>query len=189
MDPRNDYWRQNAPSVFQVKIATTQGDFTIEAHRDWAPRGVDRFYNLVRAGFYDDSRFYRVIHDDFAQFGIAGNPTIASVWRNQSFQDDPVTQSNTRGFIAYAMTGPDTRTTQLYIVMGDRSRQDKDGFAPIGKVVAGMEIVDKLYSGYGESSGGGMRGGKQAPLFEGGSAYLDSNYPKLDKLLGAAVVP
>ncbi len=189
MDPRNDYWKRNAPPLFQVKISTTQGDFTIEAHRDWAPRGVDRFYNLVCAGFYDDSRFYRVIRGDFAQFGIPGDPIIASVWRNQSFPDDPVTQSNTRGFVAYAMTGPDARTTQLYIVMGDRSRQDKDGFAPIGKVIAGMEIVDRLYSGYGETAGGGMRGGKQAPLFEGGNAYLDTAFPKLDKLLRAAVTP
>ena len=189
MDPRNDFWKQNAPSLFQVKISTTQGDFTIEAHREWAPRGVDRFYNLVRAGFYDDSRFYRVIRGDFAQFGIPGDPAIASVWRNQSFPDDRVTQSNTRGFVAYAMTGPDARTTQLYIVMGDRSRQDKDGFAPIGKVIAGMDVVDQLYSAYGESAGGGMRGGKQAPLFEGGNAYLDSTFPKLDKLLRAAVTP
>ena len=189
MDPRNDYWKQSAPPLFQVKVTTTQGDFTIQAHRDWAPRGVDRFYNLVRAGFYDDSRFYRVIRGDFAQFGIPGDPAIASVWRNQSFPDDRVTQSNTRGFVAYAMTGPDARTTQLYIVMGDRSRQDKDGFAPIGKVIAGMDVVDQLYSAYGESAGGGMRGGKQAPLFEGGNAYLDSTFPKLDKLLRAAVTP
>jgi homoserine O-acetyltransferase len=189
MDPRNDYWKQSAPPLFQVKVTTTQGDFTIQAHRDWAPRGVDRFYNLVRAGFYDDSRFYRVIRGDFAQFGIPGDPAIASVWCNQSFPDDRVTQSNTRGFVAYAMTGPDARTTQIYIVMGDRSRQDQDGFAPIGRVVAGMEIVDKLYSGYGETAGGGMRGGKQAPLFEGGNAYLDSTFPKLDKLIRAAVTP
>ena len=189
VDPRNDYWKQSAPPLFQVKVTTTQGDFTIQAHRDWAPRGVDRFYNLVRAGFYDDSRFYRVIRGDFAQFGIPGDPAIASVWRNQSFPDDRVTQSNTRGFVAYAMTGPDARTTQLYIIMGDRSRQDKDGFAPIGKVIAGMDVVDQLYSAYGESAGGGMRGGKQAPLFEGGNAYLDSTFPKLDKLLRAAVTP
>jgi homoserine O-acetyltransferase len=189
MDPRNNSWKQNAPPVFQVKIATSQGDFTIEAHRDWAPLGVDRFYNLARAGFYNDSRFYRVIRGDFAQFGIPGDPVIAKVWRNETLKDDPVMQSNTRGFVAYAMTGPDTRTTQLYIVMGDRSRQDKDGFAPIGKVVAGMEVVDKLYSGYGESAGGGMRGGKQAPLFEGGNEYLDANFPKLAKLLSASVTP
>jgi homoserine O-acetyltransferase len=130
-----------------------------------------------------------VIRGDFAQFGIPGDPAIASVWRNQSFPDDRVTQSNTRGFVAYAMTGPDARTTQLYIIMGDRSRQDKDGFAPIGKVIAGMDVVDQLYSAYGESAGGGMRGGKQAPLFEGGNAYLDSTFPKLDKLLRAAVTP
>ncbi|HEY2013369.1 MAG TPA: alpha/beta fold hydrolase [Bryobacteraceae bacterium] len=187
MNPGDDYWKQNAPGLFQVTIATTQGDFTIEAHREWAPRGADRFYNLVRAGFYDDSRFYRVIRGDFAQFGIAGNPLLAGIWRNESFPDDSVKQSNTRGFVAYAMTGPDARTTQVYIVTGDRSRQDKDGFAPFGKVVAGMDVVDKLYSGYGETSGGGMRAGKQARLFEGGNAWLDADFPKLDRLLHARV--
>jgi len=187
LKPQDDFWKQNAPAVFQVNVATTQGDFVIEAHRDWAPRGVDRFFNLVRAGFYDDSRFYRVIHGDFAQFGIPGDPAIGGIWRNVIFPDDSVTQSNLRSFVAYAMTGPDARTTQLYIVTGDRSRQDKDGFAPIGKVISGMETVDKLYSGYGENAGGGMRGGKQAPLFEGGNAYLDSNFPKLEKLMRAVV--
>jgi homoserine O-acetyltransferase/O-succinyltransferase len=188
LNPKLDYWKQNAPPVFRVKVSTTQGDFTIEAHRDWAPRGVDRFYNLVRAGFYDNSRFYRTIHNDFVQFGIPAEPSIAAIWRNDAIKDDAVVGSSTRGYIAYAMTGPDTRTTQLYIVTGDRSRQDKDGFSPFGKVIEGMEVVDKLYSGYGETSGGGMRAGKQAPVFEGGNVYLDTNFPKLDKLLSAEVV-
>jgi homoserine O-acetyltransferase len=187
-NPKSQAWAQAAPPVFQVKVATTRGAFTIEAHRDWAPNGVDRFYNLVRAGFYDDSRFFRVIHGDFAQFGIPGNPEIAAVWRSAAIPDDPVTQSNTRGMAAYAMTGPDARTTQIYIVTGDRSRQDKDGFAPFGNVVQGMDVVDKLYSGYGESAGGGMRGGKQGKMFEGGNAYLDQEFPKLDKLLSITVI-
>jgi len=187
-DPKNEYWRHNAPEMFQVKIATTQGDFTIEAHRGWAPLGVDRFYNLVRAGFYDNSRFYRVIQGDFAQFGIAGDPVVAAAWQKESFPDDPVKQSNVRGYVAYAMTGPNARTTQIFILMGDRSRQDKDGFAPFGQVVAGMDVVDKLYAGYGEGAGGGMRGGKQAKIFEGGNAYMDSAFPKLDKLLRAMVL-
>ena len=116
------------------------------------------------------------------------NPEIAAVWRTQTMPDDPVKQSNTRGFVAYAMTGPNARTTQIYIVTGDRSRQDKDGFAPFGKVVDGMDVVDKLYAGYGETAGGGMRGGKQARLFEGGNGWLDKEFPRLDKLLSAAVM-
>jgi len=187
-NPRDGYWGGAAPGVFRVKVDTSKGDFVIEAHRDWAPYGADRFYNLVRAGFYDNSRFYRVIHGDFAQFGIAGNPEIAQMWRSQAILDDPVRQSNTRGFIAFAMTGPDTRTTQLYIVTGDRSRQDRDGFAPFGKVVEGMDVVDQLYSEYGERSGGGMRAGRQAKLFEEGNAYLDANFPDLDRLIRAAVL-
>jgi homoserine O-acetyltransferase len=188
LNPRSEVWAVAAPPVFRVKVATTQGPFTIEAHRDWAPHGAGRFYHLVQAGFYDDSRFFRVIQGDFAQFGIPGNPQIAADWRNQTMPDDPVKQSNTRGFVAYAMTGPDARTTQIYIVTGDRSRQDKDGFAPFGKVVDGMDVVDKLYSGYGESAGGGMRAGKQARMFEGGNAHLDNEFPKLDKLISAVVM-
>jgi homoserine O-acetyltransferase len=188
LDPAGDYWKRSAPPVYRAKVATTQGSFTIEAHRDWAPRGADRFYNLVRAGFYDDSRFFRVLAGDFAQFGIPGDPLLAATWRGASFPDDTVKQSNVRGYVAYAMTGPDARTTQIFVLMGDRSRQDKDGFAPFGKVVDGMEVVDKLYSGYGEGAGGGMRGGKQAKIFEGGNAYMDAAFPKLDKLLRAWVL-
>ena len=188
LDPAGDYWKQNGPAVYQVKVATTQGSFTIETHRDWAPRGADRFYQLVRAGFYDDSRFFRVIAGDFAQFGIPGDPLLAATWRHASFPEDPVKQSNVRGYVAYAMTGPGARTTQVFVLMGDRSRQDKDGFAPFGKVVDGMDVVGILYSGYGESAGGGMRGGKQAKIFEGGNAYLDAAFPNLDKLLRATVL-
>ncbi len=188
LNPKDGFWRERAPEVFRVKVATTRGEFTIEARRAWAPMGVDRFYNLVRAGFYDDSRFFRVVPDYIAQFGIGGDPKVASVWRNETIADDPVVQSNTRGFIGYAMTGPHARTTQLYINLRDNSRNDAQGFAPIAKVVAGMEVVDQLYSGYGEDSGGGMRAGKQAPMFEGGNAWLDAGYPKLDKLLRARVV-
>jgi homoserine O-acetyltransferase len=189
LNPKDPFWNERAPEIFAVKVETTKGDFTIEAHRSWAPIGVDRFYNLVRAGFFDDSRFYRVVSAYIAQFGIPADPRIAAVWRNQGMPDDPVRQSNTRGFIGYAMTGPGARTTQLYINYGDNSRNDAQGFAPIAKVVAGMDVVDKLYAGYGENSGGGMRAGKQAPLFEGGSIYLDREYPLLDRLRRAALQP
>jgi len=185
--PADPFWNTRAPAVFHVKVETTQGAFTLEVRRDWAPIGADRFYNLVRAGFYDDSRFYRVT-PRFAQFGIAGRPEIASVWRNVAIPDDPVRETNTRGRFAFAMTGPDTRTTQIYICITDMSSQDKDGFAPLGTVVEGMEIVDKLYNGYGESAGGGMRGGRQARIFEEGNAHLDRDFPKLDRLVRASVV-
>jgi homoserine O-acetyltransferase len=188
LDPAHDYWKRNAPALYRVKVATTKGDFTVEAHRDWAPLGADRFYNLVRAGFYDDSRFFRVIAGDFAQFGIPGDPVLAAAWRNASFPDDPVKRSNVRGYVAYAMTGPSARTTQIFVLMGDRARQDKDGFAPFGIVTHGMDVVDKLYSGYGEGAGGGMRGGKQARIFEGGNTYMDATFPKLEKLIGAMVL-
>jgi cyclophilin family peptidyl-prolyl cis-trans isomerase len=148
MNPKHNLWSQRSPDVFKVRMETSKGSFVIEAHRDWAPRGVDRFYNLVRAGFFDNSRFFRVRPGFIAQFGLPADPAIAAAWKEQTIPDDPVRQSNTRGSIAYAMTGPGTRTTQLYINLSDNSRLDKDGFAPIGKVVEGMEAADKLYAGY-----------------------------------------
>jgi cyclophilin family peptidyl-prolyl cis-trans isomerase len=179
---------QPAPETYRVKVETIKGSFTLEVTRALAPLGADRFYQLVESGFYNDSRFYRVISGRFAQFGIAGDPRIARIWRDKPFPDDPVRARNTRGTFAFAMTGPNTRTTQIYINVTDQPRQDADGFAPFGKVVEGMEVVDKLYSGYGESSGGGMRGGKQGKLFEEGNAYLDREFPLLDKLVRARVV-
>jgi len=187
-DPAAPFWKAQAPDTYRVRIESTQGNFTLEVHRAWAPIGADRFYNLVRAGFYDDSRFYRVTQR-FAQFGIAGRPEIAAVWRNVAIPDDPVRESNTRGRFAFAMTGPDTRTTQIYICLTDMSAQDKDGFAPLGTVVEGLDIVDKLYNGYGESAGGGMRGGKQGRIFAEGNAHLDEDFPKLDKLIRASLLP
>jgi cyclophilin family peptidyl-prolyl cis-trans isomerase len=188
MNPKHQRWSQRSPDVFKVRMETSKGSFVIETHRDWAPRGADRFYNLVRAGFFDDSRFFRVRPAFIAQFGIPGDPVIAAAWKEQTIPDDPVRQSNIRGSIAYAMTGPNTRTTQLYINLTDNSRLDPDGFAPIGKVVEGMDIADRLYAGYGEDAGGGMRGGKQGKIFEGGNPYLDREFPSLDKLIRATIV-
>jgi homoserine O-acetyltransferase/O-succinyltransferase len=176
-----------APQQFHVRITTTKGEFALEIHRDWAPRGADRFWELVLARYFDDSRFFRVVPNYIAQFGIAGDPAMAEEWRERTIADDAVRQSNTRGTIAYAMTGPGKRTTQLYINLVDNRQLDAQGFAPIGRVSSGMEVVDSLYSGYGENSGGGMRAGRQAPLFEGGNQWLDGQYPKLDKLLAATV--
>lgn len=187
-DPKDAFWSQTAPGVFRVRIETTNGFFVIEAYRDWAPRGADRFYNLVRAGFFDDSRFFRVDPRYIVQFGIPGDPAIASVWRNQTFPDDPPKQSNLRGTIGFAMpTNSNSRTTQLYINLVDNVRNDSAGFALLGKVVEGMDVVDHLYSGYGESSGGGIRAGKQERLFTEGNAWLDHDFPKLDKLVRATV--
>lgn len=188
MNPHHKFWNRRAPDVFRVKFETGKGDFVVEARRGWSPRGVDRFYNLVRAGFFDDSRFFRVRASFIAQFGIAGDPSVAAVWQNQTIRDDPARQSNARGFVTYAMTGADARTTQLFINLADNSRLDREGFAPIGKVIEGIEVVDQLYAGYGEDAGGGMRGGKQAKIFAGGNVYLDREFPQLDKLLRAGVL-
>jgi len=185
-DPTAAFWKKHAPARYRVSIETSRGAIVLDVHREWAPVGADRFYNLVRAGFYDDSRFYRTTQR-FVQFGIAGRPDVAQIWRDRKIQDDPVKETNTRGRFAFAMTGPDTRTTQIYICKVDMSAQDKDGFAPLGTVVEGMDVVDKLYAEYGENAGGGMRGGKQGRIFAEGNAHLDRDYPKLDKLIRATV--
>ena len=151
-----------APDVYRVQFHTTAGDFTVEVHRDWAPNGADRLHQLVTAKYFDDSRFYRVVAGRWVQFGIAGDPKVAQAWRKRTIADDTLRQSNTIGTVAFANTGPDTRATQIYINLGDNSRNDGEaGFAPFGKVIAGMDVVEKLYSGYGEKSGGGMRAGHQ----------------------------
>ena len=188
IDPGDKRWNEAGPESFRVRFETTKGPFVIEAHRNWAPIGVDRLWNLVRAGFFDDSRFYRVRAGYIVQFGIPGKPAIANVWRDLAMPDDPVLQSNKRGFVAYAMTGPNTRTTQIYINLVDNTQLDGQGFSPIGQVVEGMDVVDRLYAGYGEESGGGMRAGKQGKLFEEGNAYMDREYPKLDRLTRATLI-
>jgi len=168
------------PARFYVRFDTSQGAFTVEVTRDWAPRGADRFYELVRNRFFDGQKFFRVRAGFIAQFGLHPDPKVIAKWKHRTIPDDPVTQSNVRGTLAYAMTGPDTRSTQIYINLADNARLDKEGFAQFGRVVEGMDVVDHLYSGYGESAGGGMRGGKQGPIEAGGNEYLDKNFPKLD---------
>jgi cyclophilin family peptidyl-prolyl cis-trans isomerase len=187
-DPSNTFWSSRAPRRFFARIETTKGAFVIDVHRDWAPHGADRFYQLVQSGFFDDSRFYRVRAGYIVQFGIAGDPATAQRWRDARFADDSVRHTNARGVVAYAMTGPDTRTTQIYINLRDNPQLDAQGFSPIGQVVRGMDVVDALNAEYGETSGGGMRNGKQDPVFEGGNAYLDRTYPRLDHLVRATVV-
>jgi peptidyl-prolyl cis-trans isomerase A (cyclophilin A) len=179
-----------APARFVVRLETTKGRIEIEVHRDWAPRGADRFYELVRQGYYDGARFHRVVAGRWAQFGINGDPRVSTLWRDRPIEDDPFNgHSNQRGTIAYAFSVPNGRTTQVFINLRDNSEtHDREPFVPFGRVVTGMDVVDSLYSDYGESSGGGIRAGKQAPLFEKGNAYLDENFPRLDHIRKATVV-
>ena len=188
LNPAHPFWETKAPEVGLVRVETTKGAFVIEVHRAWAPHGADRFYNLARAGYFDDSRFFRVVAGRFAQFGIAGDPAVSAVWKDRAIPDDPVVQQNVRGSVAFAMTGPNRRTTQLFINLVDNHQQfDAQGFAPIGRVVDGMDIVELLYSGYGENAGGGMRAGKQGRMLTEGNAHLDREFPKLDRLIRVTV--
>jgi len=178
-----------SPATFRVRLDTTKGAIVIDVTRDWAPHGADRFYRLVGAGYYDDNRFFRVVKGQWAQFGINGDPTVANAWRTRTIPDDPPRQSNVRGTVTFAFAVPDGRATQVYIALTDLSaRQDAQGFVPFGRVSAGMDVADALNSEYGESAGGGIRGGKQQPLFEGGNAYLDRQFPRLDRVIQATVV-
>ena len=189
LDPSASFWTTAAPSVYTVRVETSKGRFALEIRRAWAPRGADRFYQLVRAGYYDDSRVSRVVPHFIAQFGVAGDPAFNAVWEHRGFFDDSVSHSNVRGTIAFASTGPNERSTQLYINLVDNVRLDLQSFAPIGQVVQGMDVVDSFYSGYGEHSGGGVRAGKQGPLRAGGNSYADREYPLLDRITSAHVCP
>lgn len=184
LNPRYSRWDEAAPDTFHAVFETSKGEFTLEVIRAWAPTGVDRFWNLARHGYYDDTRFHRVVPDFITQFGVSGDPVLNEIWYERGMPDDSVVASNTRGTVAYAFTEPGTRSTQLYINMVDNTRLDADGFAPIGRVIEGMEsVVDRIYSGYGEDSGGGVRAGDQAPLVEGGNAYADRTWPDLDRIV------
>jgi peptidyl-prolyl cis-trans isomerase A (cyclophilin A) len=176
-----------APEVFLAHFTTTKGEFVVEVHRSWAPSGADRFYDLVKMGFFDDTRFFRAIEGFMVQFGIAADPQVAAKWRDANIPDDPVTQSNLRGFVSFAQTGrPNSRTTQVFIDYGNNARLDASGFAPFGRVVQGMEVVDSLYKGYGEGAPEGD-GPNQSLIQSEGNAYLDREYPKLDRILRTAV--
>src|SRR5262245_7957055 len=187
LQPKSAAMTQTAPATFKAKFQTSQGDFVVEAHRDWALLGVDRFYNLVKNGFYDGTCFFRVISGFMAQLGIHGDPKVSAAWRQERIRDDPVKQTNTRGYISYAMAGPNTRTTQLFINYTDNSRLDQMGFAPIGRVVEGMDVVDRLYSGYGEGAPRG-KGPDQGRLQAEGSAYLTKEFSQLDCIQKATII-
>jgi peptidyl-prolyl cis-trans isomerase A (cyclophilin A) len=178
---------ETAPATFKVKFDTSAGPFVVQVNRDWAPHGADRFYNLVKNGFYDDARFFRVISGFMVQFGISGDPAISAVWRGARIPPDPVKQSNKRGYITYAMgASPDTRTTQVFINFADNGSLDKMGFAPFGQVVSGMDVVDKIYSDYGEGAPRG-RGPDQGRIQMEGNAYLTKEFAKLDYIKTATI--
>lgn len=187
MTPAADAWQQRAPDAYTARVETTEGLFRIAVHRADAPRGADRFYQLVSNGFYNGVPINRVVEGFIAQFGLHGVPEINALWKHNTIADDPVMRSNTRGTVAFAMTGEDTRSTQIFINTADNARLDDGGFAPIGEVIEGMDVVDRLYGLYGENAGGGLRGGRQGPLEAGGSDYVDQNFPLLDFIRSASV--
>jgi homoserine O-acetyltransferase len=182
-------FRAPAPAVYRVRLKTTKGDILLLVQREWSPHGADRFYQLVRKGFYDSAAIFRIRPSTWAQFGIAASPAIAQVWRHQTIPDDPRRISNTRGTMAYAFKDPNGRTTQVFINLKDNSStHDSEPFVPFARIVEGMTVADSLYSGYGERSGGGIRAGKQDSVFTGGNDYLHRNFPLLDYILQARII-
>ena len=183
LDPANPEWRQPAPEVSHLRFETTKGTFTLELVRAWGPIGADRLYNLARLGYYDDTRFHRVNANYIAQFGLHGDPGVNAAWTDRYLADDPPRSANARGTFAFAFKGvPGTRNTQLYINLANNTRNDAEAFTILGTVLEGMTVLDSLYAGYGESSGNGVRQGRQGPLASGGNAYMDREYPLLDRI-------
>ena len=176
----------SVPDLFKVNLDTSKGPVVIEVHKDWAPLGAERFYQLVKGGYYDRARFFRVLPGFMAQFGIAADPQTNAKWKEANLQDDPVKQSNTRGMVTFAKAGPNTRTTQMFINTGDNARLDSQGFAPIGKVISGQEAVESLFSGYGEGAPSG-RGPAQQLIEIQGNAYLEKDFPELDFIKKASI--
>jgi peptidyl-prolyl cis-trans isomerase A (cyclophilin A) len=170
-----------APDAFQVKLETSKGDIVIDVTRAWAPNGVDRFYALVKSGFFDGCRFFRVVEDFMAQFGVNGDPKVNSQWNNSKIPDDPVKQSNKRGYVTFAFVDANSRTTQVFINFADNSYLDESGFAPFGKVTQGLEVLDAIYNQYGETP-------DQTKIQLEGNSYLEKNYPNLDFIKSAAII-
>jgi peptidyl-prolyl cis-trans isomerase A (cyclophilin A) len=180
--------RAKAPAEYSVKFVTTAGEFTVKVTRAWAPNGADRFYNLVSHHFYDGAAFFRVLPGFMAQFGLSAYPEVSKVWENANIKDDPIVQSNHRGFLSFATAGPNTRTTQVFINYGNNEALDKSGFSAFAVVSDGMEVVDKLYNGYGEGAPDG-HGPAQDLIGSRGRAYLEKSFPKLDSIRSATLVP
>ena len=175
-----------APERFQARFETSAGDFVVDVHRSWSPLGADRFYNLVRNGYYDDTRIFRVVPDFMVQFGIAGDPVLEYQWRDATLRDDPVVESNTRGRVTFAMSGRDSRINQIFINYKDNRDLDAQGFSPFGEIVEGMEVVDAFYSEYGDGPPRGD-GPYQAQVLAQGNEYLDAEFPELTRILRAVV--
>jgi peptidyl-prolyl cis-trans isomerase A (cyclophilin A) len=171
---------ETAPPAYKAAFDTSAGTFVVEVHRDWAPKGADRFYNLVKNGFFDDTRFFRVVPNFMVQFGLNGDPAIQSVWRTANLTDDPVKESNKTGYITFATAGPGTRTTQVFINFKDNAGLDRQGFAPFGKVTSGMDVVEKINAQYGEQP-------NQASIQTQGNTYLKAQFPKLDYIKKATI--
>ncbi len=191
MNPADPTMNEMAPASFRVRLTTSKGEVLLELHRAWSPNGVDRVYNIVRDGFYDGVRFFRVIDGFMAQFGIHGDPAIQGRWRNANIVDDPVAESNVRGRLTFAKSGaPNSRSTQLFINYRDNSNLDGMGFSAIGEVVEGMDVIDSLYSGYGEGgpAGSGATGPDQAGIQRRGNEYLAADFPELDFIEKAEIV-
>ncbi|HEY4109145.1 peptidylprolyl isomerase [Puia sp.] len=187
--PRSAAFQQPAPATYRVRLKTTKGVILLQVDREWSPHGADRFYQLVRHGYYDSAAFFRIRHANWAQFGVAANPAVASAWRHETIPDDPRRLSNTRGTVDFAFKDPNGRTTQLFINLRDNSStHDNEPFVPIARIIEGMDVADSLFSGYGEKAGGGIRGGKQDSLFAEGNAWLHRNFPRLDYILQARII-
>jgi peptidyl-prolyl cis-trans isomerase A (cyclophilin A) len=174
--------KDKAPDTYKVKLTTTKGDVVIQVNRGWAPFGADRFYNLVKYGFYTNAAFFRIVPRFVAQFGISARPEVAAVWENARIPDDRVLESNKRGTLTFATAGPNTRTTQIFINYSDNAALDGQGFAPFGSVIEGMDLVDKFFAGYGESP-------DQGRITAQGKAYLDRSFPNLDRIISASIMP
>lgn len=189
LHPESTTFQKPAPAVYHVRLTTTRGNILLEVQREWSPHGADRFYQLVRHGYYDSAAFFRIRTATWAQFGIAANPAVSRAWRHQNISDDPRRLSNTRGTVAYAFKDANGRTTQMFINLRDNSgTHDSEPFVPFARIMDGMNIADSLYSGYGEKAGGGIRGGKQDSLFTTGNAWLRTHFPLLDYILQARII-
>jgi peptidyl-prolyl cis-trans isomerase A (cyclophilin A) len=179
--------KAKAPERFKARFTTSKGAFTITVVRAWAPLGADRFYNLVRGRFFEEARFFRVLSGFMCQFGIPADPAESALWKDATIPDDPASESNTRGRVSYAISGPATRTTQLFINYANNRKLDRQGFAPFGEVTEGMDVVDKLYDGYGEGAPSGS-GPSQKRMERQGNPYLQADFPKLDYIQKAEIV-
>lgn len=180
-----------APERFLVRLTTTKGAILIECFRAWAPHGADRFYELVTSGYYDDAALFRIRAKTWVQFGINGDPKVSQAWRSQTIPDDPFqpAHGSTRGTVFFAWAVPNGRTTQVVINLRDnREAHDKEPFVPFGHVIEGMDVADRLFDEYGEAAGGGIRAGKQDPVFQGGNEYLRKNFPRLDYIRTAEII-